>query len=125
MIPAGSGFTVQNRGSNLNLGQEDHPNTYEWEKRPYRTIIPGTITHGERWSDNFTRCLGSWAGCNLYISTAPPRRDTDISDRMHPQGHAQLLLSMEMCGMDPHQALDAPRVCVGPSAPGGGDPAVG
>ena len=30
---------------------------------------------------------------------------------MQPQGHAQLLLSMDVFGLNPQQAIDAPRIC--------------
>lgn len=42
---------------------------------------------------------------------------------MQPQGHVQVLLNMIVFGLNPQEALDAPRVCVEPSGKRGIDDA--
>lgn len=102
IIPRGCGFTLQNRGSNFELGPDDHPNIYQGGKRPYHTIIPGLITHGDEAERQLHSVYGVMGGF------------------MQPQGHVQVLLNMEVFGMNPQQALDAPRICLGAGMPADG-----
>lgn len=37
---------------------------------------------------------------------------------MQPQGHVQVLLGQLVGGLNPQEALDAPRICLGPGMPG-------
>ncbi|KAL2090242.1 hypothetical protein ACEWY4_014930 [Coilia grayii] len=91
LVPNGCGFSLHNRGAFFSLNAS-HANCIGPEKRPYHTIIPALLTEA-----GSSRLL-----CSLGVMGA----------FMQPQGHVQVLLNMLEFGMDPQQALDAPRVFV-------------
>jgi gamma-glutamyltranspeptidase / glutathione hydrolase len=87
MVPYGLGFVLQNRGAGFNI-EEGYSNTYEPNKRPFHTIIPGFITKD---GDPFI-CFGVKGG------------------DFQPLGQAQIVMNIIDFGMNLQEAGDAPRI---------------
>ncbi len=81
-----TGIALQSRGVDFSMNPLN-ANCLEPGKRSYHTIIPGFITKGGE-------AVGSFGVTGAY---------------MQPQGHVQVVMDMLDFGMNPQEALDAPR----------------
>lgn len=81
----GMGFILQNRGGGFTL-EKGHPNILAGGKRPFHTIIPAFMEHGDQYIG-----FGIMGGAN------------------QPLAHAQFVSNMVDYGMNIQAALEAPR----------------
>ena len=86
IVVEGTGISLQNRGHDFSLDPEA-ANRLAPGKRSYHTIIPGF----------------------LMKDSAPVGPFGVMGGYMQPQGHLQVVMNYVDFGLDPQQALDAPR----------------
>jgi gamma-glutamyltranspeptidase/glutathione hydrolase len=86
-----TGVVFHNRGRAFSL-ETDHLNALAPRKRPMHTIIPGLAFKDDR----------LWATFGV------------MGGDYQPVGHSRLMVNMLDFGMDPQEALDAPRVMAYP-----------
>lgn len=81
-----TGIALHSRGNNFNLDPKHH-NVVKPFKKPYHTIIPGFLGKEDK-------AIGPFGVMGAF---------------MQPQGHIQVLTNMIDFGLNPQEALDAPR----------------
>ena len=86
IVVEGTGIALQNRGADFSL-DPDNVNCLRPGKRTYHTIIPGFLMKDGK-------PVGPFGVMGGY---------------MQPQGHLQVMMNYIDFGLDPQQALDAPR----------------
>ncbi len=89
LVVPGTGIALHNRGASFSLDPQ-HSNRLEPGKLPYHTLIPGIVTQaGELWASYGV-----------------------MGAMQQAQGHLQVLANMIDFGLEPQQALDAPRFSI-------------
>ena len=89
LVVPGTGIALQNRGASFSLNPA-HVNSLAPRKLPYHTLMPGMVTRGGE----------------LHASYGV------MGAMQQAQGHLQVLTNMIDFGLEPQQALDAPRFSV-------------
>ena len=86
IVVEGYGVSLQNRGADFSLNNED-ANVLRPHKKSYHTIIPGFLTENGS-------AIGPFGVMGGY---------------MQPQGHVQVMMNLLDFHLNPQMALDAPR----------------